>query len=82
MRFSIQNKKRRCIQTINEVKESEEAQKRKCTYESEEVGCGYRICEAEILGKIAGFGGCEKDDRRVTVVDIGGGVEGQKRRRK
>jgi hypothetical protein len=34
------------------------------------------------LGKIAGFGGCEKDDRRVTVVDIGGGVEGQKRRRK
>jgi len=28
------------------------------------------------LGKIAGFGGCEKDDRRVTVVDIGGGGEG------
>ena len=36
-----------------------------------------------MLGKIAGFGGCEKDDRRVTVVDIGGGGgEGQKRRRK
>jgi len=28
------------------------------------------------LGKIAGFGGCEKDDRRVTVVDIGGGGGG------
>jgi hypothetical protein len=23
------------------------------------------------LGKIAGFGGCEKDDRRVTVVEYG-----------
>jgi hypothetical protein len=29
------------------------------------------------LGKIAGFGGCEKDDRRVTVVDIGGGGGGE-----